>query len=89
MDERHKKPGVAFWATLGIVLSLLLIAGYAGSYFLLVEPIQTSRYYPLLSVSWFAVPHYHVVGKQDFWRSFFAPANSVDRRIRPKTWSAK
>ncbi|MGE5190969.1 MAG: hypothetical protein ACM3U2_00590, partial [Deltaproteobacteria bacterium] len=90
MTPSRKKPGVAFWATVVLVVGLALLAGYGGSYLLIVEPAYSIRYYPLVGPARLSTgPHYHAIGKQDFWRSLFAPAHSLDQRIRPETWASK
>jgi hypothetical protein len=87
MTSDRKKPGVAFWASVVVVVALALLSAYSGSYLLILEPTRKSRNYPFLGVRWAAEPHYRAFGKQDFWRAFFEPANSLDRRIRPKIWA--
>ncbi len=86
----RKKPGLAFWATVVAVVGLLLPAGYGGLYLLIVEPAYSIRYYPLVGPARLSTgPRYHAIGKQDFWRTFFAPAHSLDKQIRRKTWATK
>src|SRR5262249_16418418 len=85
-----KKPGVAFWATVVVIAGLALVAGYGGSYLLIVQPACSIRYYPSWGPARLSMgPHYRASGKQDFWRSLFAPAHSIDQRIRPETWASK
>jgi hypothetical protein len=86
MTDR-KKPGAAFWASVVLAAVLLPSCAYLGAYLLIVEPIRESRSYPLIGVRWAVHPHYRAFGTQDYWRAFFEPANSLDKRIRVKTWA--
>ncbi len=87
MTSDRKQPSMAFWATVVVLCVLALPPGYFGAYLLVVNPTRVSRYYPMLGVRRAADPHYRAFGKQDFWKAFFEPANSLDRWIRPKIWA--
>lgn len=90
MSERDKLT-VTFRAT---VAAVVLLAVYVGAYLWMVKPIP----YNILA---FAPPdlprgHSHVVylagpdGRyledQKFWSTVFAPANALDRKLRPGKW---
>jgi hypothetical protein len=85
MSDR-KKPGMAFWATVVVVVVLVPSAAYLGAYACLLEPDKRSVY-SLGTDSAIVVETYPGIGKSQFWRSFFDPANRLDRRIRPTVWS--
>jgi len=85
----RNKPGVAFWATVAVVVVLVTISGYSGTYALMVNPTRVWRscgpnpppsevmsYYP------------DGIGSGAFWESFYAPANFFDRKLRPAKWES-
>ncbi len=90
MTTSHKKPGVAFWAT--VVVGTALTA-YPVSYAFMVTPKLVT-----FSSSGRAEriePDYTggtpLIGTRDqtFWERVFTPAHWADRRIRPETWSVR
>ena len=95
MTDR-KKPGVAFWATVMLVMALSVTTlAYVGSYVLVVGecPVISSggntgdrlevpvRY----SADWPPVAGLFR-GHRAFWTEFFAPIHAVDRVVRPSAW---
>lgn len=82
----RKKPGVAFWATVALVVVPLL---YVGAYFAMVRPVGQEcfggiRYVPCAYWGPFGE---EVSGKmRDDLIWFFQPALRADRRIRPAVW---
>jgi hypothetical protein len=86
MTSSSNKPGVAFWATVVVIVALIPSAAYLGAYACLVEP-DKRLVYSLGTDSSIVVETYPSIGKSQFWRSFFEPANWLDRRIRPDVWN--
>jgi hypothetical protein len=83
MTDR-KKPGWAFWAT--VIFMLALPAAYGGAYAKMVK-LQPFKYWhggPTEGVA----PHYSDDKHENRWKQFFWLANWIDRRVRPKLWSA-
>ena len=76
----RKKPGVALWASVVVVVGLPL-AAYVGAYAWSVEAV---------SGLWAQVemqPRYSRLGDAQAWHKLFWPAHWVDRRVRPKLWN--
>ena len=79
MTSDRKKPGVAFWATV-VVVVVLPLAAYIGAYAWSVEAVTGL---------WAKVemrPTYTRLGNSQAWHKFFWPAHWVDRRVRPRFW---
>jgi hypothetical protein len=75
---------MAFWTTVVVVVLLVPFAAYLGACAYLVEPEER------IVVSLFGYSRvdarYPGLGDSPFWRSFFRPANWLDRRVRPDVW---
>ena len=91
----HKKPSVAFWATVGLVVTVVVaLCAYAGAYARMVRPVPfalgvclpPARIDPDYSGASLITPGHR---DQAFWEKFFGPANWLDRQLRPKTWSIR
>ncbi len=80
----HKKPGVAFWATMVVVVGIP-VAAYFTAYWWCVEPSRSGIFSLPVSVQR-VVASYPRLGDSRDWEAFFAPANCLDRRLRPKVW---
>jgi hypothetical protein len=79
MDEKH--PSRASFAV--ILLLLLFLAAYVGSYLALADPlpyIVFQEYRPSGQTS-----HYRVGGK--YAERFFWPLEQLDRKLRPRKWN--
>jgi len=85
MTDR-KKAGVAFWATVVVVVGLIPSTLYLLAYAWIVEPKAVVTFPSAGGEHHFVVPDYHRLGDSMFWRTFFRPANELDRHIRPDTW---
>ena len=81
MTDR-KKPGVAFWATVVVVVAVPVL--YAAGYLVTVKRTTSYRRGWMKYRPFYSVPIAH--DRQDFWRTFFSPAHAADRRIRPSVW---
>ncbi len=87
----HKKPGVAFWATV-MVVGMAAIGAYAAAYFWMVQPDEVvflngggHRITANYSGEALGTPGHR---DQRFWEKVFGPAHWIDRRIRSHTWTA-
>ncbi len=80
MTPSPKKPGVPFWATVAVVC-LLPFGGYMAAYLWFVEPVTRE------TKIWITkLPKYAKLGESPHWQTFFDPAHTIDRRLRPKVW---
>lgn len=83
MSEERKRPGVGFWAAVAAII--LLVVAYGIAYTRLASPTES-----LVGVARSNPASYvlrrRMLPAQPFWRAFFAPANAIDRKIRPKMW---
>lgn len=84
----RKKPGVAFWTTVVVVVAIFLSAIYLGAYAWIVEPKLVVTFPAAGGEHRFVVPDYHRLSTSLFWRRFFRLANQVDRWARPEVWRA-
>jgi hypothetical protein len=94
MSPDRKKPGVAFWATVVVVVVLVAVSAYVGAYALMVTPgpgylvgpdmhhRQHPAYYDL-SFAGLSSHQHEALGR------FFAPVNSIDRTFRQDVWTLK
>ena len=81
MDNSRKKPGAAFWTTVGIVAALV---GYVLSYAYAVRPQPV-----MVNGQIETMPSYTDAlntPKRRRLESFFTPIHWVDRRLRPRVW---
>jgi len=96
MTSDPKKPSVAFWAAVVVVVVLSIGAVYVTAYFMMV---QTNRHLldfsgpggdpvPLEPDYSGRIPRHFDPGPRDqeFWAKFFAPIHGIDRKLRPSTW---
>lgn len=79
-DERKVSPWIAWCSAVVVLLGL-----YVGAYSTLVEPRATIEM-DFGSHTWSIEPQYRI-GRIRFMRSLFAPANAIDRRLRPSIWN--
>jgi hypothetical protein len=85
-----KRPGVALSSVLMLVVMLALLGEYVGLYLFTVEHSYTARAFPLVGPARISSgPQYRAIGSQGFWRAIFAPAHSLDQRIRPNKWEVE
>jgi|GEM_PF-7034475 len=86
MTTDRKKPGVALWATVGLV-ALLPVILYAGAYLYTATPIVYATSPP----PWDILPHYSLGGRRStlpsWWEAAFLPAHWLDRKIRSDVWA--
>jgi hypothetical protein len=80
-----KKPGVAFWATVVVVVVTLLLL-YPATYLLAMNPIWTIPYF---GGDWERYPQYKLPCNEETATKLFGWAHGIDRRIRPDFWSEK
>ncbi|HEY3967085.1 MAG TPA: hypothetical protein VGM05_21170 [Planctomycetaceae bacterium] len=90
MTDR-KKPGVAFWATVVVVVALIF---YVAAYSIMVSPAVV--FHSGLGEPPPLIPKYHLIGnwlEDRRWprdggacRPFFAPIHWIDRRVRRHVW---
>ena len=99
MTDR-KKPGVAFWATVGLVVVLTV---YPTSYACMVKPysshvtiqvsgVHATGFFPLYtqySPMWGpgGLHFGECDQRQCFLEKLFRPVHWLDRKIRPDTWA--
>ncbi len=83
MTDR-KKPGIAFWTTVVLVVLLVPSAAYLGAYVYLVEPDE--RIVVSIEAHFWGTATYPGLDDSPFWSAFFRPANWLDRRVRPDIW---
>jgi hypothetical protein len=84
------QPKRSVWPTIvaGVVLALVLIAGYVGSYYAMMTP-KTHKFHNMIGASKLVtVPRY---GQSDadeggIAARVFAPIHRLDRRVRPRIW---
>jgi len=93
MASDRKKPGVAFWATVAVVMGLV---GYVCAYALLAEPgvasIDFSGGLDMKGpVAVLRQPYYfagsRLLANQQLLERFFAPIHWIDRCVRPNVWN--
>jgi hypothetical protein len=85
-DAQNSRPGVAFWSTVLAVVVLVPPAMYLGAYAWIVEPTPVVILPSMGGERHFTVPKYDRLGGALFWRTFFRPANQLDRCVRPDVW---
>jgi len=95
MTDR-KKPGVAIWATVGLITVLAALSAYASAYALMVRPFLAHIH----GESSIPGPHLYLrspdysrelrfigqVSTEENRQQFFAPIHWIDRKLRPDTW---
>ncbi len=86
MTEEHRKPGIAFWAIVVLAVAIIPSAIYLGTYAWIVEPTPVAIFPSMGGEHHFVVPKYDRLGEALFWRTFFGPANQLDRCVRPDVW---
>jgi len=86
MTSDHKKPGVAFWATVVVIGVLIPTAIYVGAYAWVIEPVSVVAHLTSGEKHRFVVARYPRLGQSSIWRTFFGPANQLDRLVRPYVW---
>jgi hypothetical protein len=93
MSEPQKKPGWAFWACAVAATTVLLLGAYAGTYTLMVTPIQVFNFDPSGmgddAPAGYAVPWYADSPESrahELLKTAFSPAHEIDRLVRPSVW---
>jgi hypothetical protein len=95
MTSDRKKPGVAFWATVGLTIALLVaLCFYVGAYAWMVRPVPVAldvclpaeRVDPDYTGASLSTTGHR---DQEFWMKFFGPVHRIDRLIRRETWSIR
>jgi hypothetical protein len=91
MDSKAGKfPAVTTLAVIGFLAASV----YVGTYLYMVQPVVYSgmSFMTMGAADWkpWTVATYPAApGSQKFWERVFAPANAIDRKLRPAKWSAE
>jgi len=88
------KPGNFPAVTTIAVICFLAASVYVGAYLCMVQPVHYSgmAFLTIGAADWkpWTVATYPAApGSQKFWERVFAPANAIDRKLRPAKWSAE
>jgi hypothetical protein len=72
-----------WWALAGVVVGsvLLLLAGYVGAYYAMVDGIEVAASGPPSAVAIYPQCSWLDLG------SFFEPIHEIDRKLRPGFWN--
>lgn len=91
MVERRKNRSMACAA---VILAAVLLVSYVGAYILFLSPVTESIADGTGAIHNITTAHYrwpitHHYLESQFWRSLFAPANQLDRKVRPEKWEPR
>lgn len=90
MDRKRQQLGWPFWFAAFFVSIATLIAPYVSAYLWMVEPVlNLSSFGEGIDPEYFWGNDGGEASDQAYWRFVFSPIHDLDRKIRPKMWSAE
>lgn len=87
MSDERRQTGWVFWVTAGFATLVLSLSTYAGAYRATVWPMSLGCGFSGNTYPWYVWGREReLLPCQDAWEAFFAPANAIDRWVRPSAW---